>query len=124
MERFQQVMPTGRQGLEWRDDRKVTNGILFVLQPCIPWRDLPESYGPVTVGYNSDNRWRRSGDRSAIPEPLRSIVERVDDQDGEGANALQTRMVDSSSVHAHRDPTGSLRDHESPHRHRNEARAG
>ena len=70
MERFQQVMPTGRQGLEWRDDRKVTNGILFVLQPCIPWRDLPESYGPVTVGYNSDNRWRRSGDRSAIPEPL------------------------------------------------------
>jgi len=28
------------------DDRKVMNGIFFVLRTGIPWRDLPERYGP------------------------------------------------------------------------------
>jgi transposase len=28
------------------DDRKVLNGIFFVLRTGTPWRDLPERYGP------------------------------------------------------------------------------
>lgn len=31
------------------DDRKVLNGIFFVLRTGTPWRDLPERYGPYTT---------------------------------------------------------------------------
>jgi transposase len=41
------------------DDRKVINGIFFVLRTGTPWRDLPERYGPYTTVYNRFNRWRR-----------------------------------------------------------------
>jgi len=37
------------------DDRKVINGIFFVLRTGTPWRDLPERYGHPTV-YNRFNR--------------------------------------------------------------------
>ena len=29
------------------DDRRVLNGIFYVLRTGSPWRDLPERYGPV-----------------------------------------------------------------------------
>jgi transposase len=41
------------------DDRKVINGIFFVLRTGTPWRDLPERYGPNTTVYNRFNRGRR-----------------------------------------------------------------
>lgn len=36
-----------RNGRPRLDDRKV-NGIIFVLRTGMPWRDLPERYGPYT----------------------------------------------------------------------------
>jgi transposase len=30
----------------WRDHRQVLNGIVFRIRSGIPWRDLPERYGP------------------------------------------------------------------------------
>src|SRR3954454_2773372 len=39
------------------DDRKVLNGIFFILRTGSPWRDLPERYGPYTTAYNRFNRW-------------------------------------------------------------------
>ena len=38
------------------DDRKVLNGIFFILRSGAPWRDLPERYGPYTTVYNRFNR--------------------------------------------------------------------
>ena len=35
------------------DDRKVLNGIFFVLRTGTPWRDLPERYGPYTTVYSA-----------------------------------------------------------------------
>ena len=37
-----------------------------------------------------------------------------DDQDGDGAGSLQTRMIDASAVRAHRHAAGSLREGETP----------
>jgi transposase len=31
------------------DDRRVLDGIFYVLRTGIPWRDLPERYGPYTT---------------------------------------------------------------------------
>jgi transposase len=43
------------------DDRRVLNGIFWVLRSGAPWRDLPDRYGPRTTCYNRFVRWRRSG---------------------------------------------------------------
>ena len=34
------------------DDRRILNAIFYVLRTGMPWRDLPERYGPYTTAYN------------------------------------------------------------------------
>jgi transposase len=43
------------------DNRKIMNAILYALRTGMPWRDLPERYGPYTTAYNRFNRWSRRG---------------------------------------------------------------
>jgi transposase len=47
-ERLATLLPSTRprRGGRWRDNRQVLNGILFRVRTGIPWRDLPERYGP------------------------------------------------------------------------------
>jgi transposase len=52
------------------DDRRVLDGIFYVLRTGIPWRDLPERYGPHTTVYNRFNRWSRRGIFKRIFEAL------------------------------------------------------
>ena len=40
------------------DDRKIMNAIFYVLRTGMPWRDLPERYGPYTTAYTKSRRWR------------------------------------------------------------------
>lgn len=51
------LLPAQSRGPERKDDRKVLNGIFFILRTGAPWRDLPERYGPRTTVYNRYNRW-------------------------------------------------------------------
>jgi Putative transposase of IS4/5 family (DUF4096) len=43
------------------NDRRVLNGIFWVLRSGAPWRDLPDNFGPYTTCYNRFVRWRRAG---------------------------------------------------------------
>lgn len=43
------------------DDRRVLNGIFWVLRTGSPWRDLPERYGLPSTIYNRSNRWAKAG---------------------------------------------------------------
>jgi transposase len=43
------------------NDRRVLNGIFWVLRSGAPWRDLPQNFGPYTTSYNRFVRWRRAG---------------------------------------------------------------
>jgi hypothetical protein len=52
------------------DDRKVLNGIFFVLRTGTSWRDLPERDGPYTTVYNRFNRWAKVDIWVRIPEAL------------------------------------------------------
>ncbi len=54
------LMPKSRKSAR-TDDRKVMNAIFYVLRTGMPWRDLPERYGPYTTVYNRFNRWSRRG---------------------------------------------------------------
>jgi transposase len=57
------VLPKGkgRRGRKPRNNRRVLNGIFWVLRTGAPWRDMPERYGPYTTAYNRFNRWRKAG---------------------------------------------------------------
>jgi len=48
------------------NDRRVLNGIFWVLRSGAPWRDLPQTFGPYTTCYNRFVRWRRAGVWSRI----------------------------------------------------------
>jgi transposase len=40
------LLPNKPRGVPRVDDRRVLNGIFWVLRSGAPWRDLPERYGP------------------------------------------------------------------------------
>ena len=54
------------------DDRKIMNAIFYVLRTGMPWRDLPERYGPYTTAYNRFNRWSGRGVWKRIFDTLAS----------------------------------------------------
>ena len=55
------MFPNKPRGVPRVNDRRVLNGIFWVLRSGAPLRDLPESYGPPTTCYNRFVRWRRAG---------------------------------------------------------------
>ena len=71
------------------DDRRVLNGIFWVLRSGAPWRDLPERYGPRTTCYNRFVRWRKAG----LCDRLMVAITAAHDGD--------VQMIDSISVRAH-----------------------
>jgi transposase len=44
-------LPNKPRGVPRVNDRRVLNGIFWVLRSGAPWRDLPETYGPRTTCY-------------------------------------------------------------------------
>ena len=85
---------TGR-GPARQDDRRILNGIFYILRTGAPWRDLPERYGPRTTVYNRYNRWGQRGIWKGIFDAL--AKERKD----------SLIFIDSSIVKAHRAAAGS-----------------
>jgi transposase len=88
------LLPMDRRGPKPKDNRKVLNGIFWVLRAGAPWRDLPERYGPYTTAYNRFNRWRKAG----IWDRLMNAV--VKAHDG------KVQMIDSSIVRVHQHASG------------------
>jgi transposase len=52
------MLPNKPRGVPRVDDRRVLNGIFWVLRSGAPCRDLPNSYRPPTTCYNRLVRWR------------------------------------------------------------------
>jgi transposase len=77
------------RGRPRKDDRRVLNGIFFILRTGASWRDLPERYGPYTTAYNRFNRWAKRGVWGAV---FRELAQRSPDS---------LRMIDSTVVRAH-----------------------
>jgi len=55
------MLPNKPRGVPRVNDRRVLNGIFWVLRSGAPWRDLPDNFGPYTTCYNRFVRWRRAG---------------------------------------------------------------
>jgi transposase len=52
------MLPNKPRGVPRVSDRRVLDGIFWVLRSGAPWRDLPAAFGPYTTCYNRFVRWR------------------------------------------------------------------
>ena len=91
----------GVRGGQWRDHRKVVNGILWVLGSGAPWRDLPDRYGPWQTAHRRLLRWRRDGTWERVLASLRMRA------DARGLIDWSTWAVDTTSVRATRHAAGA-----------------
>lgn len=83
------LLPNKPRGVPRVDDRRVLNGIFYILRSGSPWRDLPERYGPPTTCYNRFVRWRKAGVWDRLMDAI------VAAYDG------NVQMIDSSTVRVH-----------------------
>lgn len=92
--------PQGR-GRPRRDDRTVVDGILWRLATGIPWRDLPERYGPWRTAYSRFRRWQQAGVWARALEALQA--------EGDAAGDLDWTLhfVDGTSIRAHQHAAGA-----------------
>ena len=90
----QPLLPNKPRGVPRVDDRRVVNGIFYILRTGSPWRDLPERYGPYTTVYNRYNRWAKAGIWLRIFEALSA----------QSPGSLH--LIDSSIVRAHQHAAG------------------
>ena len=98
------LLPNKPRGVARVDDRRVINGIFYVLRTGSPWRDLPERYGPYTTVYNRFNRWAKAGVWLKVFETL-------------AAKSPQSmQLIDSSIIRAHQHAAGEKRGRGSHHR--------
>jgi transposase len=83
------MLPNKPRGVPRVNDRRVLNGIFWVLRSGSPWRDLPDNFGPYTTCYNRFVRWRRAGVWAKIMSALA------------GAHNAAVQMIDTSIVRVH-----------------------
>ena len=88
------LLPNKPRGVARVDDRRILNGIFYILRTGSPWRDLPERYGPYTSVYNRFNRWAKAGVWIRVFEAL-------------AARSPQSlHLIDSSIVRTHQHAAG------------------
>ncbi|GAA1455067.1 hypothetical protein GCM10009602_68160 [Nocardiopsis tropica] len=98
------------RGGRWRDHRQVLNAIIYRTRTGVPWRDLPERYGPWTTAQHRLQRWEADGTWARIEQHLTESAPQTD------LNA----QIDSTVVRAHQHAAGArkrgraLRTHEPP----------
>ena len=83
------MLPNKPRGVPRVNDRRVLNGIFWVLRSGAPWRDLPNNFGPYTTCYNRFVRWRRAGVWARIMSALAE------------AHDAAVQMIDTSIVRVH-----------------------
>jgi transposase len=86
----------GRVGRPSHDNRRVLNGILWVVRSGARWIDVPERYGRWNSVYRRFRRWSQAGVFQALLETL--------------ADALaeeRLQMIDSTIVRAHAQAAGA-----------------
>ena len=101
--RLEPLLPHPKRGFVGRDRRRMLNGILWLHATGIPWRDLPERYGPWPSVASQFYRWVRSGVWNTLLAALQ--------QQGDAAGQLDwsAHDVDGSVIRAHQHAAGARR---------------
>ena len=98
-ERIKDLLPgrEGHVGVTAKDNRLFVDAVLYRYRAGIPWRDLPERFGPWKAVHTRFSRWAESGVWERVFKHL------AGDADNEYA------MIDSTIVRAHQHSAGALK---------------
>ena len=96
-ERIKDFLPgrVGHVGGTAKDNRLFVEAVLYRYRAGIPWRDLPERFGPFRQVHTRFTRWSRSG----VWERIFKVLS--EDSDNEYA------MIDATIVRAHQHSAGA-----------------
>lgn len=98
-ERIKDILPPERKrgaGRPAKDNRVMLNGIIYWLNTGVPWRDLPERFGPWGSVYTRFNRWTKQGVWEKLIAAL--IAQDIVDE--------TTLMLDSTAIKVHQHASG------------------
>lgn len=84
-------LPKGKSGAGLRgrprtEDRKIINGLIWLLRSGAPWRDIPDRYGPFTTIYTRFRELMSSGSLVEIVSSLQlhfELAELLQDEEWE-----------------------------------------
>ena len=96
---------TGRPAV---DHRRILNGILWLLRTGVPWRDVPERYGPWSTVASRLYRWRKAG----LWDRLFATVQQQ--ADANGHLDWDRHYVDGTIVRAHQHAAGAKQGLQTP----------
>ena len=104
-ERLLALMPVtdGKRGRRFRDHRQVVEGIVFRYRAGIPWRDLPERFGPWQTVWKRHARFSRDGTWD-------TILTRLLAEEDAGGHLDWATSVDSTVTRAHQHATNTTRE--------------
>jgi len=89
---------TGRPN---KDHRTIVNAILWRLTTGVPWRDLPERYGPWQTAYSRFRRWQQAGVWERVLAALQA------EADAAGALDWSLHFLDGTTIRAHQHAAGA-----------------
>ena len=89
------MLPNKPRGVPRVNDRRVLNGIFWVLRSGAPWRDLPEEFGKWNSVFKRFRRWAKKG-----------VWKRLFTELGENPD-LEYLIIDSTIVRAHQHAAGA-----------------
>ena len=93
--RLRELLPKKRQGPRSKlGDRQFIDAVLYRAKTGVPWRDLPERFGPWKTIYNRFANW---ADRGAWLRIFKELQLEVDDVGS---------IIDGTVVRAHQDASG------------------
>jgi transposase len=96
-QRIEGLLPgrEGHVGVTAKNNRLFVEAVLYRYRAGIPWRDLPDRFGPWKAVHTRFGRWARSGVWERVFQHL------TGDADNECA------MIDSTIVRAHQHAAGA-----------------
>jgi transposase len=92
--KLRKVLPQRKRGPAPKDERLFVDAVIYRARTGIPWRDLPERFGPWKTVYNKFSRWAANGAWERIYKALRVRVDKTGS------------IVDGSVIRAHQDAAG------------------
>ena len=93
--RLEPVLPKPQRGPQsMRGDRLFVEAVLYRIRTGIPWRDLPERFGPWKSVYNRFSNWAKAGHWERIFMQLQLEPDEIGS------------IADGSVVRAHQDASG------------------
>lgn len=103
--RIEPLLPPvkGAMGRPQADHRMVLEGIVFRYRAGIPWRDLPDRFGPWQTVWKRHDKWSGDGTWDRVLGEVLVQADAADDIDWRAS-------LDSTVVRAHQHGTNTRRD--------------